>query len=250
MGTGIKYLTELHDPRATWTSIWTGTSRRPSAPTSIRARDARCSRSSTAHRVARRLHTLRAVKKTGQYLLLDRLDVTRTSLLEPGHRGGRPIGSDRSSASSWGVIRESWRRSRHDGKALLRGHRLRDQRTAPSTSSRSSWPGCRSARPRWTSTSAAITTTTSMRRTEDGDASLHLQWLRRGLDLRRRPGSGRRGDLSRRQAGTEDRHSRRCPGDRPRTVRGHGLRNGEHTIRVIKTSGEVLRHDVFRYQQK
>ena len=29
-----------------------------------------------------------------------------------------------------------------------------------------------------------------------------------------------------------------------------GLRHGEHTIRVVKASGEVLRHDVFRYQQK
>lgn len=194
-------------------------------------------------------HTLRVVKKSGQFMLLDKLDVTLETLLQPDTAvfdkaapADLAIGLLRDGGELTGIVR--------DGTALRKGT---DYTVSGST----------------VTLGAAY-----LAGLPNGTASLGFQF--RGDahdDIHATTKNGDRVDLVFRGTGvswvgatapdqgaaavyvdgklatTVDTRS-----DTRRTGRTlfsvDGLRDGEHRITVVKVSGDVLRHDVFRYTVK
>lgn len=249
-GTGISYLTELHESQGD-VDIYLDGEFKETVSTYLDPAEGR-----KAQQVVYRAtglpdgtHTLRAVKKSGSYMLLDRLDVTRNSLLtpdtgvvdradpnslevalkrDPGElaaitRDGEPlvVGTDYVIESGSVIIDPDYLAGLPVGQAELdfsfRGDHGDDVHATTKNGDAVSL----------TFTGSGVEWITALG-PDQGTAEVYVDGrLAEEVDLS---------------------HGSRVTGQRVFGVTG--LRYGEHTIKVVKTSGDVLRHDVFRYQQR
>ncbi|MBO0812151.1 MAG: glycoside hydrolase family 27 protein [Microlunatus sp.] len=194
-------------------------------------------------------HTLRVVKRSGQFMLLDRLDVTQQSLIDPDTAmfdksnpsdisvdlardpgeldgisyNGAPLaeGTDYVLSGQTVTIRQSFLAGLPDGSATLsfafRGD-YHDDIHATTTNGDSVSFTFRGVGVHWITAEGP----------DQGTAEVYID-----------------GKLAR----TVDTHNASRVTARD-VFAVSGLKDGDHTITVTKTSGDVLRHDMFRYQQK
>lgn len=249
-GTGIAYVTELDESQGD-VDIYLDGAFQKSVNTGLDAGEPRQAQQTvwSAGGLPNGNHTLRVVKKSGQFMLLDRLDVSQQSLINPDTAtfdksdpddlsvdlardpaeltgisyNDQPLvrGTDYVVDGQTVTIKQSFLAGLPDGQATLgfgfRGDYHDDIHASTANGASVSFT-FRGVGVQWITALGP----------DQGTADVYVD-----------------GKLARQL----DTHSdSRATG---RVMFGvSGLKDGIHTIRVIKITGDVLRHDVFRYQQK